>query len=63
MISDANFVKHFGPAKPDGKGKGKRCNVFGADDALKIAPKMNGVDKNHKDIDLLKLRTIGVVYK
>ncbi|KAL7007914.1 hypothetical protein EMMF5_002561 [Cystobasidiomycetes sp. EMM_F5] len=62
VISDANFVKHFGPAKPDGKGKGKRCNVFGADDALKIAPKMNGVDKNHKDIDLLKLRTIGVVY-
>lgn len=37
--------------------------MFGAEDALKVAPKIQGVDKTHKDIDLLKLRTIGVVYK
>lgn len=62
IINAPTFVKYFGPAKLDAKGKGVRCNVFGADDMLKVAPKMNGVDKNHKDIDLLKLRTIGVVH-
>ncbi|KAK9898812.1 hypothetical protein P389DRAFT_193832 [Cystobasidium minutum MCA 4210] len=62
IINAPRFVELFGPAKPDAKGKGTRCNVFGADDMLKVAPKMNGVDKNHKDIDLLKLRTIGVVH-
>lgn len=62
VISAPRFVKMFGPAKVDGNGKGERCNIFGADDMLKVAPKMNNVDKTHKDIDLLKLRTIGVVY-
>jgi hypothetical protein len=33
--------------------------VFGHEDALKVAPK--GVDKGHKDIDLLKLRSVAVV--
>jgi hypothetical protein len=62
VINAPRFVELFGPAKPDSKGKGQRCNIFGAEDQLKVAPKMNGVDKTHKDIDLLKLRTIGVVH-
>jgi hypothetical protein len=57
VIGSDNFVEMFGKASP-GK-KGERRNVFGHDDALKVAPK--GVDKNHKDIDLLKLRSVAVV--
>lgn len=59
VIEEEEFVKLFGPAKP-GK-KGVRQNVFGNEDQLKVAPK--GVDKGHKDIDLLKLRSIAVVHK
>lgn len=59
VISSPEFVKMFGPAKPDKNGK--RQNVFGHDDALKVAPK--GVDKTHKDIDLLKLRSVAVVHQ
>ena len=33
---------------------GKRSSIFGGDDQLKNAPKVEGVDKKHKDIDLLK---------
>lgn len=54
----------FGPAKPHKDGKNinsKRQNVFGHEDALKVAPK--GVDKDHKDIDLLKLRSVAVVHQ
>ncbi|ORX41119.1 hypothetical protein BD324DRAFT_613287 [Kockovaella imperatae] len=58
VISAPEFVEHFGPPKPHPKGK--RQNVFGHDDALKVAPK--GVDKSHKDIDLLKLRSIAVIH-
>lgn len=58
-ISRPDFVECFGQPKPHAKGK--RQNVFGHDDALKIAPKLEGVDKTHKDIDLLKLRSIAVV--
>jgi hypothetical protein len=61
IISAPDFTKLFGPASADGKGKGARCNVFGHDDQLKVAPK--GVAKDHKDIDLLKLRSIAVVKK
>lgn len=61
IISAPDFIKLFGPASPDGKGKGARCNVFGHDDQLKVAPK--GVAKDHPDIDLLKLRSIAVVKK
>ena len=57
-ISKPEFVKLFGPAKP---AKGKRQNVFGHDDALKVAPK--GVGKDHRDIDLLKLRSAAVVHQ
>ncbi|KAI5450225.1 hypothetical protein NCC49_003242 [Naganishia albida] len=59
IISAPDFTKLFGPASPNGKGKGARCNVFGHDDQLKVAPK--GIAKDHKDIDLLKLRSIAVV--
>ena len=58
-ISRPEFVELFGPPKVHPKGK--RQNVFGHDDALKVAPKLEGVDKTHKDIDLLKLRSIAVV--
>ncbi|KAI8451956.1 hypothetical protein BY996DRAFT_8688142 [Phakopsora pachyrhizi] len=57
VISSEEFVKTFG--KPEeGKGKDKRQNIFGHDDALKTCPKIEGIDKSHPDIDLLKLKTI-----
>ncbi|KZT59965.1 hypothetical protein CALCODRAFT_515678 [Calocera cornea HHB12733] len=56
IISSKSFTKHFGPSKPDPKGR--RQNVFGREDELKTAPK--GVEKDHKDIDLLKLRSVAV---
>ncbi|KAL7422700.1 hypothetical protein Q5752_001991 [Cryptotrichosporon argae] len=58
-IEKPAFVELFGPARPHTKGK--RQNVYGHDDALKVAPK--GVDKTHKDIDLLKLRSVAVVHQ
>ncbi|KAJ9097407.1 hypothetical protein QFC19_006777 [Naganishia cerealis] len=61
IISSPDFIKLFGPASPSGRGQGARCNVFGHDDQLKVAPK--GVAKDHPDIDLLKLRSIAVVKK
>ncbi|WVW80960.1 hypothetical protein I302_102951 [Kwoniella bestiolae CBS 10118] len=57
-IEQEEFVRLFGEAKPHKKGG--RQNVFGNDDQLKVAPK--GVEKDHKDIDLLKLRSIAVVH-
>ncbi|WVF67960.1 hypothetical protein IAT40_002722 [Kwoniella sp. CBS 6097] len=57
VIENKEFVKLFGEAKEK---KGKRQNVFGNDDALKVAPK--GIEKDHKDIDLLKLRSVAVVH-
>ena len=59
VIGHQDFVRLFGPPKPHPKGK--RQNVFGHDDALKVAPK--GVEKGHKDIDLLKLRSVAVFHK
>lgn len=58
-ISRPEFVELFGQPKPHPKGT--RQNVFGHDDALKVAPKLEGVDKTHKDIDLLKLRSVAVI--
>ena len=58
-IGNEDFVRLFGPPKMHAKGK--RQNVFGHDDALKVAPK--GIEKGHKDIDLLKLRSVAVFYK
>ncbi|WVO17534.1 hypothetical protein L204_105229 [Cryptococcus depauperatus] len=57
VIEKTEFVRWFGEAKEK---KGTRNNVFGHNDALKVAPK--GVDKGHKDIDLLKLRSVAVVH-
>ncbi|KAF5333834.1 hypothetical protein D9758_017425 [Tetrapyrgos nigripes] len=58
VISHPDFVKFFGEPKPDPKGD--RQNIFGGEDELKVAPK--GVDKGHKDIDLLKCRSFAVVH-
>ncbi|WWC92166.1 uncharacterized protein L201_007120 [Kwoniella dendrophila CBS 6074] len=60
-ISKKEFTNLFGEPKEEKKGKNiKRQNVFGNDDALKVAPK--GIEKDHKDIDILKLRSIAVVH-
>ncbi|KIJ28563.1 hypothetical protein M422DRAFT_270162 [Sphaerobolus stellatus SS14] len=59
IISSPEFVAYFGAPKPHPKGE--RQNVFGGEDALKVAPK--GIDKNHKDIDLLKLRSVAVIHR
>ncbi|KAL5520835.1 hypothetical protein ACEPAF_2838 [Sanghuangporus sanghuang] len=57
-ITDPAFVEVFGEPIPTSKG-GRR-NIFGRDDELKTAPK--GVDKTHKDIDLLKCRSFCVIH-
>ena len=59
IISAPEFVSLFGEAKPDPV---YEQNIFGRSDALKVAPK--GIDKNHKDIDLLKCKTmiVGLPY-
>lgn len=74
-VRDPDFVKWFGPpkgevtTKPKAKNKSKsssepqRCNLWGGDDELKVAPKIPGVDKTHKDIDWLKLRSFCVIHK
>ncbi|EJF59938.1 hypothetical protein DICSQDRAFT_171662 [Dichomitus squalens LYAD-421 SS1] len=59
IISAPEFEALFGPAKPHPKGK--RQNIFGGEDELKVAPK--GVDKTHTDIDILKCRSFAVVFK
>ncbi|KAJ8095062.1 hypothetical protein PM082_010280 [Marasmius tenuissimus] len=59
IISAPDFVEYFGEAKP--QANGERSNIFGGEDELKIAPK--GVEKDHKDIDLLKCRSFAVVHK
>ncbi|PWN48933.1 hypothetical protein IE53DRAFT_318540, partial [Violaceomyces palustris] len=61
VISSPSFKKIFGPPERDGLGRGKRCNLWGGGDDLKVAPKIEGVDKNHKDIELLKLRSFCVI--
>ncbi|KAI5476164.1 hypothetical protein MNV49_000382 [Pseudohyphozyma bogoriensis] len=57
VLSEPTFVKYFGEPKAV---KGKRSSVFGQEDELKNAPKLEGVTKEHPDIDLLKLRSIAV---
>ncbi|KAF5350647.1 hypothetical protein D9756_008489 [Leucocoprinus leucothites] len=59
IISSPEFEKYFGEAKPHPKGE--RRNIYGMEDELKTAPK--GVDKTHKDIDLLKCRSFAVTYR
>ena len=73
-VSHPEFVKWFGAPKGHAKPKAKpkpnakaaqsqRCNLWGGDDELKVAPKIAGVDKTHKDIDWLKLRSFCVIHK
>ncbi|KAG8792391.1 hypothetical protein FRC12_006245 [Ceratobasidium sp. 428] len=64
IIAEPSFVKLFGPPKPLATKKGqepKRQSIFGGEDELKVAPA--GVDKNHRDIDLLKCRSFAVVHR
>ncbi|WAQ82547.1 hypothetical protein PtA15_2A864 [Puccinia triticina] len=56
VINHKEFTDMFG--KPPGKPATERMNIFGHKDELKNGPKMNGVDKSHPDLDLLKLRSI-----
>lgn len=51
ILKEKTFCKYFGDFDPTTK---TRQNVFGAEDALKKAPKMEGVTKDHPEIDLLK---------
>jgi len=59
IISSNDFVRFFGPPTPHPKGE--RQSIFNRDDELKVAPK--GIAKDHKDIDLLKLRSFAVVHR
>ncbi|KAG9125498.1 hypothetical protein FRC07_007350 [Ceratobasidium sp. 392] len=64
IIAEPSFVKLFGPPKPLATKKGqepKRQSIFGGEDELKVAPA--GVNKNHRDIDLLKCRSFAVVHR
>ncbi|KAG8744110.1 hypothetical protein FRC10_010791 [Ceratobasidium sp. 414] len=64
IIAEPSFVKLFGPPKPLATKKGqesKRQSIFGGEDELKVAP--TGVNKNHRDIDLLKCRSFAVVHR
>jgi hypothetical protein len=56
IIASKEFVKYFGEAKQHPKGE--RQNIYGREDALKVAPK--GIDKNHPEIELLKQRSLVV---
>lgn len=58
VIGEKEFVELYGEPTP--RMDGKRQSIFGLDDQLKNAPKLDGVDKTHKDIDLLKCRSIAV---
>jgi hypothetical protein len=52
VLAKKEFVELFG--EPKARMDKKPSSIFGRDDQLKNAPKLEGVDKNHKDIDLLK---------
>lgn len=58
-VSSSSFTRWFGPAKPT---QGKRNNLWGGDDELKIAPKIAGVDKTHPSIVWLKLRSFCAIH-
>ncbi|KDE08373.1 hypothetical protein MVLG_01411 [Microbotryum lychnidis-dioicae p1A1 Lamole] len=59
ILNDPKFIKYFG--KPDHK-SGKRTSIYGHEDQLKNCPKMEGVTKDHPEIDLLKLRSNAVTH-
>lgn len=60
VIEKPEFVELFGPARPDGRGKGERSNVFGHEDMLKTSPQ--GWTRDHPSIDYLRLRSVAVVH-
>lgn len=73
-VQHPNFVKWFGAPKPESNSKTntksksqkalqQRCNLWGGNDELKVAPKIPGVDKTHKDIHWLKLRSFCVLHQ
>lgn len=68
-VREPAFVNWFGAPKGETKAKTKgaqaqqRCNLWSGDDELKVAPKIAGIDKTHKDIDWLKLRSFCVIHK
>ncbi|KAG0701124.1 hypothetical protein DFH29DRAFT_806714, partial [Suillus ampliporus] len=55
-LSSKAFTTHFGAPRPHLRGE--RQSVFRREDELKVAPK--GVHQNHKDITLLKYRSLAV---
>ncbi|GAA5910738.1 DUF2461 domain-containing protein [Sporobolomyces salmoneus] len=58
VIAEKEFVELYG--KPESMKDGGRRSIFGREDQLKNAPKLEGVDKTHPDIDLLKCRSFAV---
>ncbi|PWZ01136.1 hypothetical protein BCV70DRAFT_199504 [Testicularia cyperi] len=60
VVKSPTFVKWFG--QPKRKSNGQRSSLWGCDDELKIAPKIPGVDKSHKDIEWLRLRSFVVIH-
>ncbi|GAA6027313.1 hypothetical protein JCM8097_002584 [Rhodosporidiobolus ruineniae] len=58
QLAKPDFVELFGEPKP--RMDKKRTSIFGWENELKTAPKLEGVDKTHKDIDLLKIRSFAV---
>lgn len=62
-VSQPDFVKWYGAPKGQLKKGAQRSSLWGCDDELKVAPKIAGVDKTHKDIDWLKLRSFVVIHK
>ncbi|GAA5989705.1 hypothetical protein JCM10908_000600 [Rhodotorula pacifica] len=61
VLAEPDFVELYGSDKP--RMDGKRTSIFGHSDQLKNAPKLPGVDKTHKDIDLLKCRSFAIETK
>ncbi|KWU46077.1 hypothetical protein RHOSPDRAFT_32069 [Rhodotorula sp. JG-1b] len=61
VLAAPEFVELYGSDKP--RMDGKRTSIFGHSDQLKNAPKLPGVDKTHKDIDLLKCRSFAIETK
>lgn len=55
IFNAQKFTKVFGKAEVGEKG-----SIYGRDDELKTKPKIPGVGKDHKDIDLLKLKSFAV---
>ena len=58
IIAAKKFTKVFGKAVV-----GKKGSIYGRADELKTKPKITGVGKDHKDIDLLKLKSFAVSHR